>query len=73
MKPAKSETILEKIGVYLHCPFALFVIVPGRISTSSPTFIIPYRILPPTTPPFNFSNDSPGLLTSNDLYFFVIY
>jgi len=42
--------------------------LPGLISTSSPTLSTPESMEPPTTPPFNFSGFSPGLLTSNDLF-----
>lgn len=63
---ANNETTRVKRGVQVvRLPY--FYGLPGLISTSSPTLNTPERIDPPTTPPFNFSGFSPGLLTSNDL------
>jgi hypothetical protein len=65
---AYKEVILEMILFHVTKPvFQSFLIIPGLISTSSPTFNTPLRIVPPATPPLRFSASSPGLFTSNDL------
>ena len=52
--------------------FSLRINYPGLISTSSPTLKKPHIIDPPTTPPFNDSALSPGLLTSKDLMIIIL-
>lgn len=64
---ANRETTLDLMGVHFTIFPLFFSISPGLISISSPTFKTPFKMEPPTTPPFKLSASSPGLLTSNDL------
>jgi len=61
-------TTLEYKGVHIYSfVFVFLKHIPGLISIESPIFIIPYKTVPPTMPPFNYSILSPGLFMSNDL------
>ena len=62
---AFNDTILLTIGIIFFFPFWLFIsIIPGFISTTSPTFNIPLINVPPATPPFKFLLSVPGLFIS---------
>lgn len=68
---ASKVMIFDFMGVHNQSPFSFLFTWPGLISISSWSFKIPFKILPPTTPPFKFSISSPGLFTSKDLFIFL--
>jgi len=64
---ALRDVIYDSISLQFTAPVLGFLVMrPGLIEILSPTFNTPRRIVPPATPPTNFSASVPGLFTSKE-------
>jgi len=65
LEPLNSERTFVLIGSWWAW-FSSFTVLPGLISSSSPTFSVPCFREPPRTAPLSFFGRVPGLLMSNE-------